>query len=447
VRLPLRSLVVPALVAALAGLAVGWIGLLTMAFTDYEMEAEPAFRALRDGRLGAFLDLAPAYGGSLVLRAPFALAPELWGGGDLALFRAVAVPGLMATSALGVVLWAAARRAGQGAPAAWTALLLTAASPVAVRALEIGHAEELLAGTLCVGAALAAVHGRATAAAVLLGLALAAKPWAVVAVVPVLAALPEGRRLRAAVVAGALASLVMVPLLLAGQGVAVAATARSAGQIFQPWQVFWFLGDHGAPVFGAFGEKQGYRTPPEWIGGVSHPLVILTGCLVALAWWRSRATRRATTAPQDVLLLLALVLLLRCLLDTWSTGYYHLPFLLALTAWEVLARRGVPVLSLAALALTWATTEMLARTASPDVQAAAHVAWAVPFALALGLRLMAPARFAVLAARVRRALARALPSLAQATTRSSLGSELSTSWPSSVSATRSSIRTPAAPGT
>ena len=38
---------------------------------------------------------------------------------------------------------------------------------------------------------------------------------------------------------------------------------------------------------------------------------------------------------QDALALLTLLLLLRCLLDTWDTSYYPLPFILALLAWEV----------------------------------------------------------------------------------------------------------------
>ena len=42
-----------------------------------------------------------------------------------------------------------------------------------MRALEIGHPEELVGGALCVGALLAAARDRATLAAVLLGLALA----------------------------------------------------------------------------------------------------------------------------------------------------------------------------------------------------------------------------------------------------------------------------------
>jgi hypothetical protein len=448
VRAIARPLAAPAAAALALSLGLLLLSVLTPAFTDYESEAEGAFTALQHGDLDRFLALAPAYGGSLVLRAPFALLPLLWGGGDLALFRAVSVPGALATAALAVAVFAAARAAGQAQRTAWIALGLVAASPMAMRALEIGHPEELVGGTLCVGALLAAARGRAMLAAVLLGLALANKPWAVLAVVPVLAALPTGRRARALAVAAAVAALVLAPILLhGGQSLqATATTAHSAGQIFQPWQVFWFFGEHGRVVVGSFGAKPGYRAAPDWAGRISHPLVVLVGVGVALAWCARRRGARAA-APTDALLLLALVLLLRSLLDTWSIGYYHLPFLLALTAWEVQARRGLPVLALGATGLLWATTDVLTRVASPDVQAAAYLAWAVPLALLLGLRLLAPARFAAVARPATAALSRALPSLAQATTRSSLGSELSTSQPSSVMATRSSIRTPVAPGT
>ena len=36
--------------------------------------------------------------------------------------------------------------------------------------------------------------------------------------------------------------------------------------------------------------------------------------------------------------LLALVLLLRCLLDTWDIGYYMLPCLIAMLAWDALGK-------------------------------------------------------------------------------------------------------------
>jgi hypothetical protein len=46
----------------------------------------------------------------------------------------------------------------------------------------------------------------------------------------------------------------------------------------------------------------------------------------------------AGAAAADALLLLAAIGLLRCVLDPWDVIYYHVMFLLALGAWEVLAR-------------------------------------------------------------------------------------------------------------
>ena len=79
------------------------------------------------------------------------------------------------------------------------------------------------------------------------------------------------------------------------------------------------------------GVKPGYRTAPAWVGIVSHPLIVAVSLpLTALAW------RRARRGQSDALLLLALLLLLRCVLDTWDTVYYPIPFVLALLAWESL---------------------------------------------------------------------------------------------------------------
>src|SRR6185437_10601251 len=64
----------PCALAALAGCAaLAWLGLYGFAWNDYDNEARPAFDALVGGHLEQFLRLAPAYGGSLVERAPFAL--------------------------------------------------------------------------------------------------------------------------------------------------------------------------------------------------------------------------------------------------------------------------------------------------------------------------------------------------------------------------------------
>lgn len=362
------------------------MGLVSPAFNDYELEAEPALQALRAGDVSGFLALAPAYGGSLVLRAPFALLPNVWDGGDLALFRSMAVPCLAAAALLGVLLWARGRELGRSRGACWAALALAAANPLTLRALEIGHPEEVLGAVLCVGAVMAAGARRPTLAAIVLGLAIANKPWALLAAIPVLAAL-ETQRLRTLAVAGATAAVAMLPILIAGGAVDQAtAVASDTGAIFQPWQLWWFLGDSGHLVTGTLGVKPDYRTPPAWLTGIGHPLVLLVplaASLVVLPRLRRRPWHAA-------LLLLAFAMQLRCVLDPWNVSYYALPFLLALLAWELHARDGAPVLSLAATLLCWVTLVSLPRMVHPDVQAIAYLAWSVPLLAVLGALLVRP---------------------------------------------------------
>jgi hypothetical protein len=310
----------------------------------------------------------------------------------------MAAPCLAAGVALGVVLWRRAEEQGLGRKAAWAALLLCAANPLTLRALELGHPEELLGGVLCVGAALAAASRRPLLAGLLLGLAVANKPWAVLAVVPVAILAPEGRW-RLLGLAGLVTAGLLGPLWLAGSGAVEKAgeVASDAGEIFQPWQVWWFLGDHGHVVMGAYAEKPGYRAAPGWIGEVARPLVVFVPVLLSLTLARTLRTR----PWHDGLLLLAFVLLLRCVLDPWNVVYYELPFLLALTAWEVHARRGVPLVSITATLLCWVTLEQFTRQLSPDAQSLAFLAWSIPFALGLGLRLAAPERFGRLVRAIR----------------------------------------------
>jgi hypothetical protein len=402
-------LLAPLLIGLLAAFVLARMTLLTQAFTDYELEAEPAFGALRAGHVGGFLQALPAYGGSLILRAPFALLPGLWHGGGLAVFRAVAVPALVATVAFGVVLWS--HLAGErrwGGPAAWLALALVVFNPLSQSALETGHSEELLGAVLCAAAVVAALRDRPLAAGVLLGLAMANKPWAILAVVPVVAAL-RGGRLKALVVAGGVTAIVLAPMVLYGGAAGRAhSVATDSGTIFQPWQLWWFSGHHGEIVRGLYGVKAGYRASPGWISSVGHPIVVLIplalSAVVLLV--RGRACRR------DALLLLALALLLRCLLDPWDASYYHLPFLLALTAHEAFARRRAPVAALLASAAAYLTIVGVQGHVSPDVSAAMYLAWSAPLALALSVRLFAPAAFAQAVRPLLAGAARQLPSLA-----------------------------------
>jgi hypothetical protein len=409
-RARVRELFAPAVAATLGALALVALGMQTMAFTDYEVEAEPAFQALRHGDPAGFLHDLPVYGGSLIMRSPFALLPGLWHGGDLALFRSVAVPCLLAAIALALVLFARARALGAGNGAAWLALALTAVNPITLRALEIGHPEELLGGALCVAAGLAAVGRRPVLTGVLLGAAVANKPWAVVAVIPVLLMLPHGRW-RALAWATGVGALLVAPML-AFSGGAVTSTvtvARASGWIFQPWQLWWFLGDHGHRIMGLYGEHVGYRTPPAWVRHVSHPLAILVPGALALALARSRRTLGAA----EGFLLLALALHLRCLLDSWNTVYYAIPACLALVAWEVHARRP-PFVALTVTALIWTSFTLLPSVASPDVQSAAYLLWSVPLAIGLALAIWRPRAWTTATAAAAEVVRRQLPTLAAA---------------------------------
>jgi hypothetical protein len=409
----------PTAIAALAGASlIAWMGLLTFAFTDYELEALPAFHALAGGHVVAFLQNCPAYGGAMVLRAPFALLPGLWGGGDLAVFRAVAVPGLLATVVLAVVLVAQMDRVGRAPWARPMAIALCAANPVALRALEMGHAEELLGASLCVGAMLLAHRGRGLSGAVAIGLAIAIKPWALLGVVPVLICLERGR-VRALATAAATAAAPLLPIaLLAGHQFTQATTgAAHTGQIFQPWQLWWRLGATGHVVRGVEGVKPHYRAAPEWLSPISHPLIVVIGVGLALLWWY----RRRITVWPEPLLLLAFLLLVRCVLDPWDTSYYHLPFLLTLLAWETQARRGLPLLTFLATTATWTTFELVPHLLPPDGQSLAYLAWALPLAGLLALRVYAPERFGRVARPVAAVAGARLPALARIATGRTVG--------------------------
>jgi hypothetical protein len=439
---------------AAAGAASGvtmlaWLGLYGFGWNDYEVEAKPALDALTSGHVLRFLQLAPAYGGSLLERAPFALLPGLWGGGALAVYRAIAIPCLASAAALG--LWLVTRmrasdRSGRAARA--LALALFVANPLTLEALEVGHPEDLMVGALCIAAVLLAAHGRPLSAGLVAGLAIAGKEWALVALGPLLLALPAGapradarregarptargqdRRgglLGAAICllgAAAGAGAVLAPFVAAGGDRFLAVTrgaASTSSAIFQPWQIWWFLGHHGPLVRGTFGDvKPGYRTAPGWVGPLSHPSVIAAAALLAAAAWalrrssvrRTAGAARVPTAQeraQAALLLLALVVLVRCLLDTWDTSYYLLPGVFALAAWEALAApQRPPAAAWLAALLGWASFAWLPGRVSPDAQSALFLAWALPFAAALALRLYAPARLAAIGHALARALGRA----------------------------------------
>lgn len=348
-------------------------------WTDYEHANVEPFRAIADGDWPAFFQTAPIEGPSLLMRAPFALLPSLWGGGDTAIFWTVAIPGVMAGAFLGVGLYELHRRAFPLARWGLVVLLLAAANPLSYRALEIGHPEEILGAVLCVAAVIAALRDRPWLAAVLLGLALANKAWAVLAIGPVLLALRE-HRWRTLLTAFAVGGLFVAPFLLNGAAREALTSAGSTDAVFQPWQVFWPLGAHGEEIRG-FGNilKPGYRSAPGWIAPITHPLIAFLVLPASLLWLRMRGRERSV----DILLLLALLFLLRCGLDVANNAYYHVPFVIALLAWEALRSSRPPIASLTATVAFWLTCVKAPEFASPDVQWAMYMAVALPSVVAL----------------------------------------------------------------
>lgn len=363
-----------------AVLALAWMGLLGFAWSDYDHEVAPAYAALMRGEIVEFLELSPAYGGSLLIRAPFAMLPAVWDGGEVAVFRLAAVPCLLSGLVLGAVLAAdRARRLGWGWPCT-VVLLLVAANPVTLRALEIGHPEELFGAVLSVAAVFAALRGKPVAAAVLLGLAIGNKAWAVLAIGPVLVALEE-RRAFVLVLAGAIAVAATLPFALATADPVPAGKALGTSTIFQPWQIWWLLGDPSAIVIGGDGKvKPDWRGAPGWLGPIPHPLIAALWVPLTLLYVRRRDGRRPA---EDALLLLALLFLLRCVLDPWNIGYYHLPFLVSLVAWEALRFHRPPVLTLLSTIAVWFIFEKAPPLLATDVEFLVYMAWALPMVAVL----------------------------------------------------------------
>jgi hypothetical protein len=296
---------------------------------DFYREAWPSYHALVDGHLLEFLRLGPAYIGSLVLRAPFAVMPTLWGGGARAVYYASAVPCLVALAVF--CTWQAAqpRRRGRiGWATRISPLVVAFFNPIVLMAMLIGHPEEILGAVLCVSGVVLAARGRAGWAGLLLGVAVANKTWALVAIPAALVVMPSERR-RAIIVMVAAAAAVLVPVMaLRPSGFSSASTGAAVGTMFYPHQLLWWFGPH------------------SWVAQHSRWIIVLAACACAGMWWVSGCTGlRSGRDTADACLLLALVLLLRAALDPWDNLYYHVPFILALMAYEIRAGR-TPLLTL-----------------------------------------------------------------------------------------------------
>jgi hypothetical protein len=346
---------------------------------DYFVEAWPAYFGLRVDGLDKFLTLMPAYSGFVsLIGAPVALL----GAGMDWTFRLNALPGLLVLAGLATSLHARERAH------MLLAVALVAGSPAAYLALDAGHPEDVLAGAAAVAGVLAAVRTRATLSAVLLTIAILAKQTAVLALLPAALALPKPK-LRVLIAPAAAALLVYGGLVLArpnGLSDVAGNVGAGAGAFFHPWQVWWPLGVPSSPQWAAAGH--GDITSPAWLAPIPHPLIVALALPLGAAWWWRAGRDRPR---EDALALFALLALERCMLDPWNLGYYHLPLVLALAAWET-ERRRPPVIALAVTAAVWLTFQTFeVRTGLAPMFM--YLAWTLPLGALLVRELYAkPAR-------------------------------------------------------
>ena len=331
-----------------AALAVsGLVGIVALAWYrgqvgDYRPEVEPALNALADGDFWRAIDRQSFIGPfSLVLRAPLVAVAHALGAGELVSYRVGAAACLAAAALLAVALVRWSRTRDRRRPVVELLIVVLAvATPAATEALSLGHPEEILAAALAVGAMVACLRGRYWWAALLLGLALATKQWTLLAIGPaMLAAGPYWRRV--ALPACGIIALATLVLLVADYETFLAATRLAASApsapLFQNW---WYLV---------------HRDLPFWFVAKLKPAIVVSAVpLTIIAWRRGGGSRSA-------LPLLALLFVVRCVFDTQTQYYYHLPLVLTLLAWDVQMRRRLPYTTLATVGALLVTNTYIAQ--------------------------------------------------------------------------------------
>jgi len=353
--------------------------------------AGPPINALASGHLGRFFETQPFMGPfTLLLRAPVVAVTRLAGGGELSQYRLGALICLLLAAALSGPLLAGMPPRRWQWPLRALLLILILAGPLTLKTLWWGHPEELVGGLLCACAVLFASRGKPLLAGLALGLAIATKQWALLAILPVLVVC-ERDRARLLAVAVGVAALVILPMLIGDPalflsqnlqaGLALSG-AKTAG--VTPTNIWFAYAKEVTTVIGS-GGGTGYGIPAS-LSAITHPLALATGLALPLLFWR----RFPRPTAADALMLLALVFLMRCLLDPLTVSYHHVPFFVAIAASEGLRRRGLPVVTVVSAAALWAIAHWVAPTEDAVLLNATYLAWALPVAGYLSFRCFLP---------------------------------------------------------
>ena len=377
-----RSRLLPYVLAVLAALAVAAavVALADPSMGDYvaadaasnDDNAAPALAALIDRDLARALEVQPVMGPvTVVLRWPFAAAGHALGGRQLE-YAFGAIGCLTILTLLALLLARRAHARNRELLVGPVVLLLLVANPVTLSAMDVGHPEELVAGALATLAVLLAARDRALLTGLVLAAAVASKPTVALAGPVALLVLQRGHR--RAIFAGAAATVaLMAPLLASPDRFRdISHELRGQDRVY-PASIWYPVADR-------------VSVPPAVAGDVPSPAVMPAGlsrsagqmALLALTIGLAFAylRRRDEVGLEAGLSLLAGLMLARCVLDPINLYYYAVPFVIALVAWETYARRGIPLVSIAASAALWATVSP--PPSNPNLACALFLAWSLP---------------------------------------------------------------------
>lgn len=328
---------------------------------DYPGDAGPALAALLHGNLHAFGHARPEMGDlSLFVRAPFAALAYLGDPTVLNIYRWGSLPCIASVAVLGLWLAKIARSRGMGPLGQLMIVVLSVFNPLTSTAIAMGHPEELLTASLCIGTLVAACEQRPVLTVVLLGLALACKQWSVIAIPPILLALERGR-VRALVGALMVAALVTLPEFASSPAtylsnqLSLASHHRSESSALSWW---WPLAPNVTRYVLIGGAKVPvtlHRLPLQLVGSL-HALIITLDAAIAAIVARVRGL---PLRPNDAFALMAVAFLLRCALDTQTMPYYHAPLFLDLLAWDAFTAGRLPLRALGGALLSWVLFERL----------------------------------------------------------------------------------------
>jgi hypothetical protein len=331
---------------------------------DYSTDAGPAIDALTHLDAGRFFASEPQMGIlSLLLRWPFAALARLGDGGELDEYRLGAFACVFVSGLVGLLLAREMHRLWRGAIAIGLTLGLWLLNPATLQAINIGHPEEVLGGALCVVAVLTGTRGRSVVSGVSLGLALATKQWALVAIAPTL--LGSRNPLKT----GAIAMAIWLPLelvLVLGNFHAYERVGHFGVVVGTPTGAWW-------PFVGIL--------PTEFIERAARPFVLAAALAVSVVAWRRGGPR----GPESEFALLALLLLLRALLDPTGNQYFAVPFLMALLAFEGLRSPRPPLVSMTAVVMLAVTFHSVTLLSSSSLTNLVYLAWALPLCVYLWL--------------------------------------------------------------